>query len=715
MVTPSWVRARQYKVYTSPTGRRTIVHFSPGPVRKKTTIVVPASRARNAVTEYLREHFRSPPRRRNANAPHVLHGSNVGRRSSPGVRARKNRIFPFDLNCGIKSSLYQNSTNNGRTGHVLTSLNNRTSNLRTRYNPVLGLKRIKKGMARLGSGKQGVVFLACTSPSCNEHMVIKVAPTDRSARKQISEVEYEIQKKVFKVVPAHIAVPYGLTKCTDFAPESAYVGTVGYNPRVFDYHHQYVTFSEYCPGGDYDSWMDKVKPRLRDTDMAGMIHQILSALKKIQTKYPQFRHNDLHLKNILVDDTTSSPRLVISDFGLARLTARGSNPVVNSNEFRSYGITSSTDIRYDSHLFLNALRIHLRRHGFTGLGQTLAFLDRAVPVGYRGQNDTYVHEGRLVGSRFPGLMTVQQLLTDPFLRNVSRVYKSPVRSISSPRVRKAIMNLVPHVTPASPRTLAARSPRTPGSSGTPATVRRVINAGPSSRNAANIARNALAGMPGVSVSVEGRRPTAAEFLSMTPRSRAALMTGTRGAAPRSRLPLGTGSRVTRGTAMYFTRPMPAPRPAPPPARSPPRAPAITARVNANRLLNVFVKRHNARQITKRSLKDYLKTRGYSVESAKREVDKWLPTWEASRTNLNEATRLAKAGVDVNARGYRANVAAIAKRRAALKLGKSPGGRIRGNKALLTSKKKEELVAMARRFGLAHSGKTKQQLVNALYG
>jgi hypothetical protein len=72
-------------------------------------------------------------------------------------------------------------------------------------------------------------------------------------------------------------------------------------------------------------------------------------------------------------------------------------------------------------------------------------------------------------------------------------------------------------------------------------------------------------------------------------------------------------------------------------------------------------------------------------------------------------------VNVNYRGYPANVAAVAKRHANLSLAKSPGGRVRSGKALLLGKKREALVNMARRHGLNHAGKTKQQLVNALFG
>lgn len=584
MVTPAWVRNKRYRVYRSPgTGQARVVHYSPS-TGHRTTILVPATHASNIPT-YLRKFF--------ANA---------------NIRARKNVKIPVELNCNVKNSLYQNSTNNGRTGHVLASLNMTTTNLRTKYNSSKGLKRIRKGMALLGSGKQGIVFLACPTRSCKQHIVIKVSPHERRARTQIPLVEFNIQKKVFKVAPTHIAVPYNITTCVNFAPVSDFKN----RRSSYDYTHQYVFFSEYCSGGDLDDWLDKVAPRLRDVDMASMIHQILAALKKIQGKYPGFRHNDLHLKNILVDDQKSFPRLVISDFGFARLTPTGSNPVVDSGEFRMYGITSRTDMRYDSHLFLNALRIHIRRHPrFSRLYQTLAFLDRAVPPGYRNGVDKYVYEARLKDLRaFPGLPTITQLLADPFLRTARN---SPTRSVSSPRI-----NLT-----------SSRSPRTPMSS----------------RNAADIAQNLLANIPGVSITAGG-------------------------------------------------------------------APAMTPRA----LLNSYTQNKNMRLVTKRQLKKHLTNQGVRPANAKAAVNTWTNRWVASRRNVNRATSILKGGGNLNRFGYPPNVAAVAKRRVTLKLSKSPGrGRVRKNKTLLMSKKRDELVQLARNAGVPHSGRTKQQLINALYG
>ena len=123
-----------------------------------------------------------------------------------------------------------------------------------------------------------------------------------------------------------------------------------------------------------------------------------------------------------------------------------------------------------------------------------------------------------------------------------------------------------------------------------------------------------------------------------------------------------------------------------------------------------------RLVTKRQLKKHLTNQGVRPANAKAAVNTWTNRWVASRRNVNRATSILKGGGNLNRFGYPPNVAAVAKRRVTLKLSKSPGrGRVRKNKTLLMSKKRDELVQLARNAGVPHSGRTKQQLINALYG
>jgi serine/threonine protein kinase len=211
--------------------------------------------------------------------------------------------------------LFQNSTNNGRTGYELTSAAPNGS-LRTVYNVTKGQKTIRPGMARLASGQQGVVFLASTDRAGKRKIIIKVSPKDKafSTANQAARVEYNIQKALYKIAPRHIPKPIKFFDQNLFVPVSEFKNR---RTDVFDYKKQMVMYTEYAHGGTLKSWLRKMGDRVTDKVMADMIRQIISTLKKIHIKYPEFRHNDLHLGNILVDDTGKKVRYLLTDFGIS--------------------------------------------------------------------------------------------------------------------------------------------------------------------------------------------------------------------------------------------------------------------------------------------------------------------------------------------------------------------------------------------------------------
>jgi len=666
------------------------------------------------------------------------------------------RVLTKALNCNV-SGLYQNSTNNGRTGYELTkAVTNRR--LGTVYNVTKGVKRIRPGMAKLGSGVQGVVYLASTTSNGRKNIVIKVSPKDRgfTENNQPSKVEYTIQKALYKIVPNHIPVPYKFIHCRNFVPASEFSTR---KPTIYNYDDQFVMYSEYAHGGPLKDWLHKMGTKLTDTDMARIIRQVVSTLKKIHSKYPEFRHNDLHLGNIFVDDTGSFPRIMLADFGLSRLKVTGSNPVINKGHFTNSGISSRTSVKYDVHYFINCLDHELRY--INSLPQTKLFIDRMLPSHIRGANTANVRAFRLKnGVSNASTPSFDKVLDDPFIRRAG-VNNSPVRNLSSPRVS-------------------------------------VVN-----RNAAEIARNALANIPGVNVTTSTRRPTAAEFLRMSPRSRAALRTRSRanvtgesrsvvvrnvmagkgapvvrdtirrvgmGVGVR-RLPFGTGSsRVTVPNRRMKTKNSPV-RKSPPPVRnSPPPtampAPAMTeaeprfvampvmtgrertriardirdARAAAkriararrgttprrvspsstNRAMSVLSRYvngvENQRTLTRRMMKEYLTRAGYSSERANAVARNYEQKWISNRGNVKSAMRYLANGKNLNKLGFPSHIKNLAERRSSLKLTNIPNGRIRSKGRLLSGFKKDELLAMARTHRIAANAKmTKDQIISALFG
>jgi serine/threonine protein kinase len=644
--------------------------------------------------------------------------------------------------------LFQNSTKNGRTGYELTSAAPNGS-LRTVYNITKGVKTIRPGMARLASGQQGVVFLASTDPAGKRKIIIKVSPSDKaySVANQAARVEYNIQKALYKVAPRHIPKPIKFFDQQLFVPVSAFTSR---RTNVFNYKKQMVMYSEYAHGGTLKSWLRKMGDRITDKVMADLIRQVIGTLKKIHAKYPEFRHNDLHLGNILVDDTGKKVRFLLTDFGLSRLTKRGSNPVINSGSYRSSGISNSTSYKYDAHYFLNALDSEIKR----GLPQTESFMGRMLPGSYRGANTNKVSAFRLRnGASNAGLPSFTEILKDPFLSGKPARSARPA-SVISPSIGAIFKTATPNA------------------------------------NAADIASRALANMPGVSIT----RPSAANFMRMSPRSRAAFFTRgrernasrsvvvrnvarTRGtnvvrettrrvaAANVRRLPLGTGSRVTLpGRLMTRTeirevlgspsssnsnRLMPVRRTSPraahaTPARRREPIPAMTAREreglartmrNARRtarvetrarsgnrrtpkqVLNKYVNNmNNLRTLTRRMLKTKLTNSGFTAANADRHARNWEANWLTTRASANHAVRNLKKGKNLTKRAYAENVLPVAHRRHAENLSKGANGRVRKGKALLSGKTKPQLVAMARRHGITGANSmTKDMIIAALYG
>jgi hypothetical protein len=179
-----------------------------------------------------------------------------------------------------------------------------------------------------------------------------------------------------------------------------------------DVHRQAVIFMERADGGTMKQWLRD--PKRTDKEVLDAIHTILVTLHRILKTHPEFRHNDLHLDNILMFKKVPK----IADFGWARIKKTGTNPAVNTalanGTAGRFGIGPDTDARYDSHLFLNEIRRHITAAKFPRAWQ---FLSRAVPVGYREFRDTYTIDGRLkYDTTFPDLPTLDQLLKDPIMK-----------------------------------------------------------------------------------------------------------------------------------------------------------------------------------------------------------------------------------------------------------------------------------------------------------
>jgi len=426
-----WVRPKKFKLVTDPVKGKYVYHRSPSG-RKKTLGVPNTVMTKNNAVAWLAKHMIARP---------------------TGARATmtKNEV---DLGCG-------------------------------------SLKYMT-GVREIGAGRQGVILAATRGPLfIDRDLAIKVTPFDKSAEargeKQPALVENDIHTACQRVGrPGVIRIMGFVKECRDFIPVS-YLNSIKNSKKDVDQHRQFVFFLQRADNGTLMSWLKSKVRTLTDTKILSVIRQVLITLEKITDAYPEFRHNDLHLDNILMlgDD----PK--ISDFGWARLKKTGTNPAVNTAAANGvvsgmYGIGPETDARYDSHMFLRDMLNVTSK--IPQLVQTRKFLERSVPLGYREMNDTYTREGRLkYRGAHPLLPTLKKILKDPLMspspvarrvspvaRRVSRARRvSPARRVSHVNFLTMTPKTFMKLSPATrARAIAARKGRVSPKKKSPPVARR---------------------------------------------------------------------------------------------------------------------------------------------------------------------------------------------------------------------------------------------------
>lgn len=317
------------------------------------------------------------------------------------------------MDCSIRKKVYHLETANKRGHYQVLGTNNSTNNLRLR--PVSQLYP-KKGIIKVDAGRQGAIFLASSRKNGKDQFVIKVSPFDRrlSGKMQVSALEYKICEKLYRVVPGRVPKPMGFFRCTNFADNS----TWNNKNSSFNYSKQTVSCMEYIENGTFGNYLDKMasspRKRLSDKIMKNFINQVLKTLLKIQKRYPGFRHGDLHLDNLLVRPVKPIPELVLTDFGWSKMSRTGSNPAINTGNWREkYGIGANMSPMYDAHMFLMQMRKWVFRNdtcATDGFVRTKVFLNKYVPMGYREENDTFTRNFRLkYGTKYP--FTLRTIVT----------------------------------------------------------------------------------------------------------------------------------------------------------------------------------------------------------------------------------------------------------------------------------------------------------------
>jgi hypothetical protein len=287
----------------------------------------------------------------------------------------------------------------------------------------------------------------------------------------------------------------------------------------------------------------------------------------------------------------------------------------------------------------------------SGFPKLHKFLNVVIPEGYRGKDDTYIKDGRL-----------KYALPDyPGLPSIHAMLRMLVPFIKEKNLAAAI---------------AARTKKLPASKLSLKPTKNGVDA-------ANIASAALANLPGVSVS---KAPlSAANFVKLSPKSKQAYLATKKPVVKKPAVMQftkikgdATATKKTNATAYLKML-----------KKSPNynlnkffKTPAKPAK----NILNSYTSGKNVSLITTRNLRKVLENKGYPMANAKTEARAWAKRW----TNK------------------------VVARRTNLKLTKGPNGRVRTGARLLEGLKRDQLVNLAKKYGLTHSGKTKAQLILSLW-
>lgn len=237
--------------------------------------------------------------------------------------------------------------------------------------------------------KQGVAWMGCTDAQCKNEIAIK----------KCNPHEFHVQKVLHSEFPSIIPKVYDGVECFD----------------------GFYMYSEYANQGTLKK--NKSSPKL---DL--LVYKTLIALKKIHDKHPSFRHNDLHVDNVLVKGN----EVLLYDFGLANWYG---NPIFDSKLKKDYGIYPGNNPMYDFHFFVVSV--------FSDLPARFKTKARSVfPEEYLQKDSSVVREFRLRSDvSHPKLPTMDQVIQAfSVSNNKMRVISPPLKPS-----RRFTRNLSPEI------------------------------------------------------------------------------------------------------------------------------------------------------------------------------------------------------------------------------------------------------------------------------
>lgn len=252
--------------------------------------------------------------------------------------------------------------------------------------------------------------------------------------KQISvNTEHSVNSLMTKLVKdkvtPHICILYGATELYQKKHEELFQVLIKkYKKSDKDslLYAAKVLMTEWCTLGEFAENIENNKYKWSEETWRVLIFQLLAMLALIQEKYPSFRHNDLSLCNVLVQnsrlqslDETEYPgyykyningkvycvpdigiTLVLSDFDYCTINELDiTNEKISNDYTKKFGTTADTNPSYDCHYMLNWLDLYIlqlnrKKVELESLKKLKDFYNSIFDNDYRGENNRFLKFAR---------------------------------------------------------------------------------------------------------------------------------------------------------------------------------------------------------------------------------------------------------------------------------------------------------------------------------
>ncbi len=304
--------------------------------------------------------------------------------------------------------------------------------------------KFMKTTNKIGKGEYGTVFRGKLSNKSNKYIVYKVLDYDKFRRangksydtEDLANVEFHVSRKLIEGGIKNVPKVYKIRGCNEGNGNNTATAP-RYEGKSEKKRVGTILYSEFINGED----LKHKYAKLNKEQCISLLVQTIHILCKIHTRFPSFRHHDLHLGNIMIKEvqrkliqcklpSTYTPpnnslftkltddkvdfefdnagiEVVLIDFGLSHIPEPGvsiSNPMVLLPEqntrgkglMKAHGIFKGSDQCYDVHFFLNSLYLSsYNLKARAGPKMIFNFVREHLPSVFLGGNSDAIRNSRL--------------------------------------------------------------------------------------------------------------------------------------------------------------------------------------------------------------------------------------------------------------------------------------------------------------------------------